>query len=480
MDTPFLGGGYLSRVARLNSQRSVNLFLEVVETQDGKELGGLIGCPGLDGLATVGNGPIRGFAVSADRTKLYVASGYGFYEVTLDFSVHKRGDLISGQSPVSIARNNSQVMVVDGLNGYIYTPGTGAFAAITDPDFPGANQVAFIDQYFAFNRPNTGQWGITALADGSSVDALDIVTAEGSPDNALGILVDHGEVWIPGTESTEVWVPNPAEEFPFSRSQIIESGVASAWTMQKGDNTVFWVDADGVVRRANGNTPVRISTHWVERMLRPVPGAVISDLIAFFEVYEGHAFYHVTSPTQGVTLVYDVAASALAGVPMWHERAYRVPATNQLTRERANRCVAFAGRNIVGDFQSGRIYALNLDTFDDDGDTRKWLRSWRGLPTGQSSSKPVFINRLYIDLQPGVGLPTGQGSNPECMLRVSRDGGKTWGNELTRSMGAQGAYNASIEFGPLGQARDPVFELSGTDPVLAALVGAQMDAEMGD
>jgi hypothetical protein len=478
LKTPLLGTAYESRSEKLASQRLINLYPELVETQDGKEIGGLYGAPGLDVLVTVGTGPIRALRTNPARTKLYAVSGDAFYEIDLSWTATQKGTLFTGAGVVSMDRNATQMMVVDGTHGYIYTFSSGAFARITDADFPGADQVRFVDQYFAFNIPDTGQWGITALADGSSIDALDVVTSEGAPDNLIGVHVDHREVWTPGTESIEVWVPNPDDpDYPFARSQFIEVGCCSAATMLSLDNSVFWVDHDGIVRRAEASSPRRISTHSIERLLKPEAGDRIDDLFAFSQVIEGHAFYQLTSPTQEKTVVYDAAASAAMGFPVWHERAYRT-SMNRLIRHRANCATTFNGYQVVGDFENGRIYAFNLDTFTDAGDTRKWLRSWRAIPKGTGPADTLFSGHLHVDVEVGVGLQSGQGSDPEMVLRVSYDGGKTWGNEVRRSMGPVGEYSKKVSFGPLSAGSDVVYELSGTDPVKVALVGAELEGEL--
>jgi hypothetical protein len=135
---------------------------------------------------------------------------------------------------------------------------------------------------------------------------------------------------------------------------------------------------------------------------------------------------------------------------------------------------------VVGDFENGNIYGYNLDTFTDNGETRKWLRSWRALPEGQGPKKTLFADALKIDCEVGSGLVTGQGSDPKLMLRISRDGGKTYGNEMTRSMGKMGEYSREVTFGPLSSAADPIYELSGTDPVKIALVSAHLEGELSE
>ena len=139
----------------------------------------------------------------------------------------------------------------------------------------------------------------------------------------------------------------------------------------------------------------------------------------------------------------------------------------------------FNGENIVGDYEDGRIYAFDLNTYVDDTQAQKWLRSWRALPTGENNLKRTSHHSLQLDCEAGVGLVDGQGDDPQVMLRWSDDGGHTWSNEHWTSMGKIGEYGRRTIWRRLGMTtklRDRVYEVSGTDPVKIAVMGAQLFA----
>jgi hypothetical protein len=78
---------------------------------------------------------------------------------------------------------------------------------------------------------------------------------------------------------------------------------------------------------------------------------------------------------------------------------------------------------------------------------------------------------LAIETTPVVG------ANPQLMLRWSDDGGHTWNGERTVSMGRTGQYGTRAIFRRLGMTlklRDRVYEISGTDPVKVAIMGAEL------
>jgi hypothetical protein len=376
---------------------------------------------------------------------------------------------------VSIADNGTQIFLACNPDGFIYNEVTNVFAKITDPDFAGAVTVGYLDGYFVFNEPNSQKVWVTELLDGSSVDPLDFASAEGSPDGLVAINVDHREAWLFGTDSIEVWYDAGLADFPLTRIQgaFNEIGCVAAFSIAKLDNALFWLGTDargqGIVYRANGYTGVRVSTHAIEYAIAQYGN--LSDAVAYTYQQEGHAFYVLTFPTGNATWVYDVSTQA------WHERAGWNTSLGEFTRHRSNCQCNFGGNIVVGDYQNGNIYTLDLEVYADNGGIQKWLRSWRALPTGANNLKRTAQHSLQLDCESGTGLVTGQGSDPEIMLRFSDDGGHTWSNEHLSKMGKIGEYYRRVFWRRLGMTlklRDRVYEISQTDPVKAVIMGAEL------
>ncbi len=538
MKTPILGSSYVIRSVNAADNRMVNLYPEVIP-EGGKEPAYLQRCPGLTLKATVGTGPIRG--VYSLGNYLYVVSGSEFYRLTTTYAANKIGD-VTGTGPVSIADNGTQIFIACNPDGFIYNTDTLAFAQITDPDFPGAVNVGYLDGYFVFNEPNSQRVWVTALLDGLSVDPLDFASAEGSPDGLVSLIIDHREAWLFGTNSVEVWYNSGDPDFPLTRIQgaYNEIGCIAPYSVAKMDNSVFWLGADargqGIVYRANGYQGVRISTHAVEFAIQGYGN--LADAVGYTYQQDGHTFYVLNFTDADTTWVFDAATGS------WHERAgFR---NGDFKRHRGNCHARFNGVPIIGDYENGKVYEFDLDIYADDGQTQKWLRSWRALPTGANDLKRTTHHSLQIDCETGVGLPgndrfdsfgsilledsghillendgtiintgllgtelleeittedgdtiyvtgydgstsgflllEGEGSivlgaNPQLMLRWSDDGGHTWNGERQVSMGRVGQYGARVIFRRLGMTlklRDRVYEISGTDPVKVAIMGAEL------
>ena len=409
MKTPILGSSYVARSVNAADNRMVNLFPEIIP-EGGKEAAFLQRCAGLRLVATVGEGPVRGLWKFGDY--LYIASGGKLYRADGNFAVTEIGP-INGSGPVSMSDNGVQLFVACNPDAFIYNATTGTFAQITDPDFPGAVTVGYLDGYFVFNEPNSQRFWVTSLNDGSDVDPLDFASAEGNPDNIVSLMVDHREVWLFGNNTIEVWYNAGAPDFPLERIQgaFMETGCLSPYSVAKLDNSVFWLGSDargnGMVYRNNGYNVVRVSTHAIEWQIQQY--GVLNDAVGYSYQQDGHSFYVLTFPTANATWCYDVATNA------WHERAGWDGV--QFVRHRSNCQSNFAGKVIVGDWETGALYEVDPNVYDDNGDTQRWLRSWRALPTGQNNLKRTAHHTLQLDVESGFV------SQPMNVELISNPGG---------------------------------------------------------
>ena len=399
----------------------------------------------------------------------YLVSGEEFYSLSGDY-VPKLLGTVEGTGTVSMAHNGIQIFIAAGAKGYIYNINTKKIAEIDDPDFPGAETVDFIDSYFVFNEPDSQKFWVTSLLDGASIDPLEYSSAEGSPDLVVAVKVTHREAWIFGEDSVEVFYNSGAVDFPLSRIQgaFIETGCAAPNSIAKLDNALFWLGSDerghGIVYRTSGYAGVRVSDHSLETIIQGFDA--LEDAVAYSYQQNGHSFYVLTFPTESRTFVLDVATS------LWHERAGF--AAGQFTRHRSVSHMSFNKRPHVGDFENGNIYVLDLDTYTDDGEVQKWLRTWPATTTGQNTLRYNIHHQLELNCEAGVGVSNGLGEDSVVVLRWSDDYGKTWSNTHLKGLGKLGEYSHRTVWRRLGRTRGRVYELSGTDPNKIILLGAEL------
>jgi hypothetical protein len=177
----------------------------------------------------------------------------------------------------------------------------------------------------------------------------------------------------------------------------------------------------------------------------------------------GHEFYELSFPTNNTSWLYDATTSNTAGIPVWSQLK------SGTGRHIAQFYINFVNRNLVTDYATGNIYELKETVFTDNGAAIAWKVISKHV---FDETKRVSVGRVWADMEAGVGVQVGQGSNPQVMLRYSKDGGHTWSAELWRSLGAIGNYLTRLLWLRLGAARDWVFELSGSDPVKISILNA--------
>ena len=91
------------------------------------------------------------------------------------------------------------------------------------------------------------------------------------------------------------------------------------------------------------------------------------------------------------------------------------------------------------------------------------LRQFR-LPS-DPDGRWLQLRALDVLLQAGIGNAVDPGADPQVMLQISRDGGRTWGPERWRSAGRRGATTTRTLILHAGRYREGAVRLVVTDPV---------------
>jgi hypothetical protein len=212
----------------------------------------------------------------------------------------------------------------------------------------------------------------------------------------------------------------------------------------------------------------RISTPAIESVIRGIDADELADARAWTYQQGGHAFYCLNLPGHDATWVYDTATS------LWHERTY-LDAWG-LERHRAECHALGHGENVVGDYETGELFALDPDTYTDNGQEIVRMRT---SPHFSQGLVRIAHHSFQLDLESGTGLTTGQGSDPQAMLQWSNDGGHTWSNERWAGIGALGKYGTRAKWNRLGDARDRVYRVMISEPIKVVLIGAELSVEGG-
>jgi hypothetical protein len=494
MRSNFLGAAYSLRSHPLAAQTCINLYVEPNESGNG-DPGSFYGTAGLTRLAELPTSGCR--ALRAAGGYLWAVYGNSVYRIEGAWLWTLVGTIPSFTGPVGMDDNGTTLIVAhpDGWHGV--TLATSAMAAITDS--PTMSDVSFIDNYLVGAQADgTYCW---ANLNSTTIDALSFASAEGSPDKIIRTVSDHRELWLFGTESVEVAVVTSDPDLPFTRTSYIEQGILAPKSAAKEDNSVFWLGSNrsgqGVVFVAEGYIPRRISTFAIEQAIATYANP--QDATAYTYQQDGHHFYVLNFAE--ATWGYDINTG------LWSQRAYRVPETGTLERHRGEAHAFFRGEHVLGDYADGRLFALDLDAYTDDGDEIYRERAW---PQIDAENHWVTYDRgeLIGDMGVGNGGRVAQegelnaedgdylitedsdflelddvtepGADPRVWLQWSDDGGRTWSSAHDCRIGQIGAFETRAIWDRMGQARTRYYRLWTAEPVRIAWRGFNINTEVAN
>jgi hypothetical protein len=407
------GGAYQARSLIAGAQRCLNLYAEPMPEQQGERSPAAhYPTPGLRTLVTLPAMPVRGIHTCTSG-QVYAVGGSTVYAMSSAWVATALGTITDSlTTPVSMADNGLQLVIVDGTTGgWTVTLAGNAFAPIVDPTgtFVGATRVDYLDTFFIFNSPGTPQFYISD-SEAVTFTALNFAGLSAVSDILATLIVCNREVWLLGTKASEIWYDYGNDgsgtttgtgvatgTFPFQRmpGAFIDRGTGAPYSVAGTDRAVFWLQQDrygqGIILEGTGYNAERISTYAIEAELTTYP--LLSDAIGFCYSLTGHTFYVLTFPTADKTWSYDITTK------LWHELCW-IDANGTEHRHRAM-CATFAnGLVVCGDWSNGNIYCLDPNFYSDFGGPIKRLRSFPHLVNG---GKRVFYRQFLADMDAGQG-----------------------------------------------------------------------------
>ena len=139
-----------------------------------------------------------------------------------------------------------------------------------------------------------------------------------------------------------------------------------------------------------------------------------------------------------------------------------------------NHAYAF-GKHLVGDRGTGMLCEMDTSfTSECNGDLIRRLRIPPPLWVNPQSRR-MFVSRFQLLMEPGLGTVSGQGSDPQVLLRTSTNL-KTWSSSQSVTAGVLGAYSTNVYWTRLASSTQMwVPEIVVTDPIPWRIVGALVD-----
>ena len=475
------GTGTLGKSRNVTSQRRINLYAENLGDAD-KTPRAFYPRPGLlkgfndpNSASSFPGGPMRGMVTAPyplDTVGEFIYAAQGSRELTATttgrFLSSPEGFYWTTGGVVQFASNGTSVLSVDGATGYV--AGTGALSLFGPTDFPnGARSICFVAGRFVVDDPSSpGKFRWSGVFDAFDWDPLNFATAESNADPLIQVFERGGELLLFGNRTIEFWSPTgDANVFLRTGGAGIDWGLAIFDAVRKANDSVFFIGRNlggqPQICRLDGYQVRVVSTPDVDKRLNDAiqAGAQVTTSVV---THSGHTWFIVN--LADTSLVYDVRQDE------WSEWQTADPVTGVQGRWAGQYSTQYRNTAIVTDYRDGRVYYLDADRYTDDVTpiTRELI------------SRHAFVNLdrltlwlLQVDMETGVGLYQGQGSDPQIMLRISKDGGHTWGREMWRTIGKQGEYRRRMSWKRLGIADDWLFHFKVADPVKTVFINAALD-----
>lgn len=454
---PLYSGGYSGDSSPLSSYSLLNMYPQKILGEQDNDVA-LIGTSGLRYLTNLASGQHRSGGAIEHEGAAYFIVGTNVMSYDTTGTATNRGSINTSGGYVGVSSNGvtgGQLTIVDGADGWVWDGAT--LSQIVDAQFPSSpTDTCFIDGYTVVLDEDSDTFYLSDFYDSTAYSTVFTARAERNPDGLLRCCAYSRQLWLLGRNTTEVWY-NSGNTFPFDPvpNMFLQYGIAAAGSLAVHDEKgLMWISRD----TKSNLMPVHVTSSGSREIGPPQllekwrDYQTVEDAIAVSYQEGANTFYEVTFPTVQKTWVCNITNNY-----SWFEKQY-----TQDKRSLIQNHVFFNNKNLVGDYRNGNLYEIDHETYTDNGNYIA-----RELTLYHISSTREQVRHVYLELEmeTGVGLVSGQGSDPLIWMQFSDDLGRTFGNKRYLHLGEGGNYTIEIKWPMLGKSKNRVYRIGISDPV---------------
>lgn len=458
------GGTYKHKSLPLSAQVTRNFWPQKQPSTAEKSSYILESFHGLKLFGSQSGGVDRG--MFEHRGVLYKVTGPTLYSVS-SAGVHTSLGSVSGNGRCIFDGIGANVVLVSGGVPYVWDGST--LTIITDEDLESPNGCAHLNNQILYDGDN-GRFCVSDPGDETSINALNYATAESNADELLRVCVHKQIAYMLGEKTTELWWNSGTGNPPFDRVEggIIQVGLGAVNSPASNDSYLYLLGDDCQVYALQNAVSQVVSPPTLTREISRY--STVSDAIGWCMCLEGQNFYVLTFPSADKTWLFPEGGE-------WFEWSSGISGGRNI----ANSYARAYGKHLVADYQNGNIYEVDEDTYTDNGAAIIRMRDTGPIHGGlvNKPGKRLEMNRFELILETGVGLTSGQGSDPVIMLSFSDDGGMTFSTEMWGTVGQIGQYQWKVEWFCLGSFESRIVRVKTSDPVHYSIHSAGADIEVG-
>lgn len=443
------GGTYKHKSLPLSAQITRNFWPQKQQDSSTQSEYVLESFPGLKLFGTKAGGNDRGMLEHLGI--LYKVTGTKLCTVSVGGTHTELGTIPGSSRCIMEGIGSSIVIVTDGVP-YVWNGST--LTTVNDADLETPNSCAHLNNQILYDGDG-GRFCSSDVGDATSIDGLNYATAESNADDLIRVYVFKQLAYMLGDKTTEPWWNSGSGNPPFDRREqgIIPVGLAALHAVANNDNFMYMLADDRQVYRISDVSYQPITPHVITREFASYE--TVSDAIGWCMNYHGQELFVLTFPTESKTWVYPENGE-------WFEWSFGAKGG----RSKANSYAYAFGKHLIGDFQNGNIYELDDNTYTDNGSPIIRTRITGPLHGGLIGfpGKRMEMQSLKLLMGTGIGILSGQGSDPEVMISFSDDGGRTYSTEMRGKVGSLGQYQYEVEWNGLGQFENRLIKVSVSDP----------------
>ena len=297
---------------------------------------------------------------------------------------------------------------------------------------------------------------------------------ESSSDNINGLYAVGPTLYVYGPKTVEIWQRGSGEFEDWIRTSYTAQnsfGLEAPFSVASSGSIVYFI-ASGAqygkcVMMATGPSFKKISEEWLEDKLLQES---TESAYGFCYSVADHNFFVLQLNSIGETWVYDTLDGG------WHQRT---------SRDRKS--------GIEGQWRAGGVayYREKFYTFTNDGCMCRFQSDYWSEDFADGTSYPMIRHRQTacivndlknfileeLAIECNVGTWDDYELKPMLLLEVSKDGGNTFGNVKSASLGRTGDYSHRVRFRNLGMCRKCVLRITYSHPTELTLNSCSVRAE---
>jgi hypothetical protein len=273
----------------------------------------------------------------------------------------------------------------------------------------------------------------------------------------------NAELWSFNSRSIQIWQPTggaEAEAFAAMSAGGLRIGLLTKHAIARVRDGAMFIGHDRRVYRTSGAGAEPITNRDLETALAALTAAEVdANIRCWSYTQEAKTFFGVNLGLERA-FVYDL------DLGLWHERSRYGYGAYDIDFAAS----AFDGQEtVVASSTQPYLWTLDQDVYADGSSVIE-----REMTVHLRTEGDISLDRIVFDMEFRDQPTTGQGSAPQMMVSVSKDGGETWSDERIISLPTLGQYKKRVQTYRWGSGRSELgilIRMRLTDPIYFAVFG---------